>query len=178
MLSRVLFAPSRALRHQTESLRSFHSCSIRFDSLPTKDMPTATMSRGEFVRPRVADQAMVSRVETPIARPKVPEAVKEYGFEQAPNRYETWSESQRPKSEAMRGPRFEQMDPSSQPQSLSAMELINNYPIQFTQERVTSCDGGDGPLGHPRVFINLDKPEPKPCPYCGIRYQKTDHDHH
>lgn len=142
MLSRVLFAPSRALRHQTESLRSFYSCSIRFDSLPTKDMPTATMSRGEFVRPRVADQAMVSRVETPIARPKMPEAVKEYGFEQAPNRYETWSESQRPKSEAMRGPRFEQMDPSSQPLSLSAMELINNYPIQFTQERVTSCDGG------------------------------------
>jgi hypothetical protein len=24
---------------------------------------------------------------------------------------------------------------------------------------------GDGPLGHPKVFINLDKPGAKACPY-------------
>ena len=34
-----------------------------------------------------------------------------------------------------------------------------------------SCDGGGGPLGHPKVYINLDKPGPQSCPYCGLRYE-------
>jgi len=32
------------------------------------------------------------------------------------------------------------------------------------------CDGGGGPLGHPRVFINTDKPQICMCEYCGLPF--------
>lgn len=35
--------------------------------------------------------------------------------------------------------------------------------------RIVSCDGGGGALGHPKVYINLDKAgEPNVCPYCEL----------
>lgn len=34
----------------------------------------------------------------------------------------------------------------------------------------TWCDGGDAALGHPKVYINLDKPEINDCGYCGKRF--------
>lgn len=63
-------------------------------------------------------------------------------------------------------------------------KLVNpNWGIDMVAEvapiavagRVAVCDG-TGPyhdpnsLGHPRVYINLDKPGPHSCPYCGLRY--------
>ena len=46
-------------------------------------------------------------------------------------------------------------------------------------ETTVACDGGNGPLGHPRVFLQLVKGEVD-CPYCGRRYvlkkgAKADH---
>lgn len=35
---------------------------------------------------------------------------------------------------------------------------------------MVSCDGGGGPLGHPRIFINLDKPKICWCTYCGLPF--------
>lgn len=35
---------------------------------------------------------------------------------------------------------------------------------------MVECDGGGGPLGHPRIFINTDKPKICWCTYCGIPY--------
>lgn len=58
-----------------------------------------------------------------------------------------------------------------------AIKLVAEDPIVFSSERVVSCDGGGGPLGHPKVYINLDKPGAHPCGYCGKRFQKKD-DHH
>ncbi|MBE7635970.1 zinc-finger domain-containing protein [Sneathiella sp. P13V-1] len=29
------------------------------------------------------------------------------------------------------------------------------------------CDGGKGPLGHPRVYLNLGNDNQVECPYCG-----------
>jgi hypothetical protein len=29
---------------------------------------------------------------------------------------------------------------------------------------------GGGGMGHPRVYINLDKNKPIPCGYCGLKY--------
>ena len=143
MLGRVLVAPTRALRAQTFAFRSFSSCAARFESLPTKEqVATPYKAGGEFVRPKVEGSAIVSNVETPVAKPSNPQSLEEYGTDQAPNRAGVWSESQRPKSDAMKGPRFEQMDPRFQPQTLSAMELISNQPIHFTNKRVVSCDGG------------------------------------
>jgi uncharacterized Zn-finger protein len=91
----------------------------------------------------------------------------------------------------MTGPRFEQTDFSLQvsqlmeanrsgvilliihalqPQSLAAIELIHKQPVRWTHDRVVACDGGGGPSGHPRIFINTDKPEIAVCGYCGLPY--------
>lgn len=35
---------------------------------------------------------------------------------------------------------------------------------------MVACDGGGGPAGHPRIFINTDKPEISVCNYCGLPY--------
>ena len=29
-----------------------------------------------------------------------------------------------------------------------------------------ACDGGEGPLGHPRVFLNMGDQRHVDCPYC------------
>ncbi|KAF9886474.1 hypothetical protein FE257_011381 [Aspergillus nanangensis] len=94
---------------------------------------------------------------------------------QAPNRARTWAVSQQPREKAMTGPRFEQTLMEFQPQPLAAIELIHKQPVRWTKERVVSCDGGGGPLGHPKVFINTDKPDIATCGYCGVPYA---HEHH
>lgn len=35
---------------------------------------------------------------------------------------------------------------------------------------IVACDGGDGPLGHPRVYLNIGKEGHIECPYCSRRY--------
>lgn len=35
---------------------------------------------------------------------------------------------------------------------------------------VVACDGGDGPLGHPRVYLNIGREGHIECPYCSRRY--------
>ncbi|KAM6224720.1 NADH dehydrogenase [ubiquinone] iron-sulfur protein 6, mitochondrial [Rhynchocyon petersi] len=58
-----------------------------------------------------------------------------------------------------------------------AIDLIAEQPVSEVESRVISCDGGGGALGHPRVFINLDK-ETKTgtCGYCGLQFKQ--HHHH
>lgn len=53
---------------------------------------------------------------------------------------------------------------------MAAIELIHKQPVRWTKERVVSCDGGGGPLGHPKIFINTDKPEIATCGYCGVPF--------
>ncbi|KAJ6261476.1 hypothetical protein Dda_4146 [Drechslerella dactyloides] len=89
---------------------------------------------------------------------------------QAPNRVRTWAKSQMPRAAAMVGPRFEQTDLALQPRPLAAIELIHEQPVRFVKDRVVVCDGGGGPLGHPKIFINVDKPEVVPCGYCGLPF--------
>ncbi|ODV92636.1 hypothetical protein CANCADRAFT_1228 [Tortispora caseinolytica NRRL Y-17796] len=96
---------------------------------------------------------------------------------QAPNRVETWAKSQKPRREAMTGPRFEQKDLTAQPAPYAAIELIAEEPIRYISNHIAVCDGeslGYG-QGHPKVFINLDKPEAVPCTYCGTRYALDSH---
>ncbi|WP_339634521.1 zinc-finger domain-containing protein [uncultured Sneathiella sp.] len=33
-----------------------------------------------------------------------------------------------------------------------------------------ACDGGKGPLGHPRVFLNMGDKGAVECPYCSRYY--------
>lgn len=37
------------------------------------------------------------------------------------------------------------------------------------ESRTVACDG-DGPLGHPRVFLSIGAGDAIDCPYCGRRY--------
>ncbi|KIJ68458.1 hypothetical protein HYDPIDRAFT_185502 [Hydnomerulius pinastri MD-312] len=74
---------------------------------------------------------------------------------QSPNYPTTWSTNQQPRPVARSGPRFEQTFMELQPNPLSAMELIANEPIRVVHGRKAVCDGGGGPLGHPKIFINL-----------------------
>ncbi|XP_069469807.1 NADH dehydrogenase [ubiquinone] iron-sulfur protein 6, mitochondrial [Ambystoma mexicanum] len=57
-----------------------------------------------------------------------------------------------------------------------AIDLIKEEPVSEVDSRVVSCDGGGGALGHPKVYINLDK-ETKigTCGYCGLQFKKNPH---
>ncbi|XP_051872855.1 NADH dehydrogenase [ubiquinone] iron-sulfur protein 6, mitochondrial [Pristis pectinata] len=57
-----------------------------------------------------------------------------------------------------------------------AIDLVAEEPITEVTDRVVSCDGGGGALGHPKVYINLDK-ETKvgTCGYCGLRFKQKHH---
>lgn len=54
-----------------------------------------------------------------------------------------------------------------------AINLIAEVPPKQVKSRVVWCDGGSGPEGHPRVYINLDKPGNHSCGYCGLRFVKA-----
>ncbi|XP_051173351.1 NADH dehydrogenase [ubiquinone] iron-sulfur protein 6, mitochondrial [Leptopilina boulardi] len=58
-----------------------------------------------------------------------------------------------------------------------AIKLIEDVPPMAREDRIVACDGGGGPLGHPKVYINLDKPGNHSCGYCGLRFYKEDHHH-
>ncbi|KAJ3316359.1 hypothetical protein HDU93_004448, partial [Gonapodya sp. JEL0774] len=107
--------------------------------------------------------AVIDFTHTPVPNLKT---LQEGGLavEQAPNNAQTWSKSQRPRSMAYRGVRFEQTDLSKQPQPLSAQALIAEEPVRVVHGRKAVCDGGGGALGHPKVYIPLDIPgEVVPC---------------
>ncbi len=40
----------------------------------------------------------------------------------------------------------------------------------LVDSRVVACDGGDGPLGHPRVWLRIEG-EQTYCPYCSRIYR-------
>ena len=39
----------------------------------------------------------------------------------------------------------------------------------LVDSRVVACDGGDGPLGHPRVWLRIEQQQIY-CPYCSRLY--------
>jgi uncharacterized Zn-finger protein len=41
--------------------------------------------------------------------------------------------------------------------------------IEVDKDRV-GCDGGDGALGHPLVYLTMDAGGKVDCPYCGRRF--------
>ena len=40
----------------------------------------------------------------------------------------------------------------------------------YTQTHQVSCDGGDGALGHPLVFLELEDNGQIICPYCSRKF--------
>jgi uncharacterized Zn-finger protein len=45
------------------------------------------------------------------------------------------------------------------------------FEIIQVNQRSIACDGGDGPLGHPRVFLHMDQTDEITCPYCSRLYK-------
>ncbi|KAL6704542.1 hypothetical protein ACN47E_008171 [Coniothyrium glycines] len=97
---------------------------------------------------------------------------------QAPNYKGIWSRSQQRREVAMSGPRFEQTIMEDQPRPYAAIELIHKQPVRWVHERAVACDGGGGPLGHPKIFINVDKPQICWCTYCGLPFAHEKHRAH
>ncbi|KAA8894944.1 hypothetical protein FN846DRAFT_367055 [Sphaerosporella brunnea] len=122
--------------------------------------------------PNVANEASVP---APKDVAESIEAAEKARLMQAPNRATTWSKSQRPRALGMTGPRFEQTDLTMQPAPWAAIELIHQQPVRWSEKRVVECNGGGGPAGHPKIYINVDKPEVAPCGYCGLPYAHIKH---
>jgi uncharacterized Zn-finger protein len=40
----------------------------------------------------------------------------------------------------------------------------------YIEDMVAACNGGGGPLGHPRVYLNPAPPGKVECPYCSRLY--------
>ncbi|XP_065914995.1 NADH dehydrogenase [ubiquinone] iron-sulfur protein 6, mitochondrial-like [Dysidea avara] len=70
--------------------------------------------------------------------------------------------------EDARNTRF--VNKSKQVNEQFAINLLNEEPISVVKGNHVWCDGGDEPLGHPKVYINLDKPGVHDCGYCGKKF--------
>uniref|UniRef100_A0A1Y1KJY7 Zinc finger CHCC-type domain-containing protein n=1 Tax=Photinus pyralis TaxID=7054 RepID=A0A1Y1KJY7_PHOPY len=56
-----------------------------------------------------------------------------------------------------------------------AIKLVAQLKPICTRQNVVCCDGG-GALGHPKIYLNLDKPGLHACMYCGQTFmQSKDH---
>ncbi|KAJ2906230.1 hypothetical protein MKZ38_002655 [Zalerion maritima] len=125
-----------------------------------------------------ASPTKTTKTTASTSQPAVVEVEEHADVPQAPNRSEVWAKGQQPRSQAMTGPRFEQTDFDLQPAPYSAMELVHKQPVSWTSDRAAVCDGGGGPHGHPRIFINTDKPEIAACGYCGKPFANEHHREH
>jgi len=47
---------------------------------------------------------------------------------------------------------------------------LNPLEIIEIETETVGCDGGDGLLGHPLVYLALEANGAVDCPYCGRRY--------
>ena len=55
----------------------------------------------------------------------------------------------------------------------AAQQRVENMqPFEVIEVETTqvACDGGGGPLGHPRVYLTLSKEGEIECPYCSRKY--------
>ncbi len=64
---------------------------------------------------------------------------------------------------------------STQVNERFAIDLLAEEPVVVVRGNHTWCDGGRGALGHPKVYINLDRPEIMDCGYCGKRFLGDTH---
>jgi uncharacterized Zn-finger protein len=42
--------------------------------------------------------------------------------------------------------------------------------VIVVDKRRVKCDGGEGPLGHPRVFLEMGQGTEVECPYCDRKF--------
>ncbi|KAK4140536.1 lactobacillus shifted protein [Dichotomopilus funicola] len=166
-VSRLRGVAATAARQLSKpSPAAFSTTTRQFQDPPA---PTSSSSSSSTTTPAAASTT---------APPQVVEGAEPTSIAQAPNRHDVWSRSQRSRSAAMVGPRFEQTDFELQPRPYAAIELIHKQPVRWTHDRVVACDGGGGPEGHPKIYINTDKAEIATCGYCGLPFANEHHRPH
>ena len=52
--------------------------------------------------------------------------------------------------------------------------MVDDREVVITPEMYVRCDGGNGPAGHPIVFITLERGGEAVCKYCGRRFVLAD----
>ncbi|KAK4044638.1 hypothetical protein C8A01DRAFT_12018 [Parachaetomium inaequale] len=158
----VAAAAARQLpKRTTTTAATFSTTARQFQEAPSPPPPSTTSTTAQTQ-----------------TTPQVTEGAAPTAVAQSPNRADVWSHTQRPRAVAMTGPRFEQTDFELQPRPYAAIELIHQQPVRWTHDRIVACDGGGGPEGHPKIFINTDKPEIATCGYCGLPFANEHHRHH
>ena len=45
------------------------------------------------------------------------------------------------------------------------------FEVETVETPTVACDGGVGPLGHPRVFLHFGHDSEVVCPYCSRTYK-------
>lgn len=133
--------------------QGLHVCLVGRDGATMLSLFTGARLRLSCGRPFLALQASGNSFTTKSVDKNV--CVIDSAAPQAPNRQATWSRKQMPRHDAMDGARFETINLERQPKPLAAIKLIEQAPVREVAERVVSCDGGGGPLGHPKIYINL-----------------------
>ncbi len=48
----------------------------------------------------------------------------------------------------------------------AGMEAMQPFETIYIDSQVAACNGGGGPLGHPKVYLNLSADGKIECPYC------------
>ncbi|NMM45338.1 zinc-finger domain-containing protein [Rhodospirillaceae bacterium KN72] len=51
---------------------------------------------------------------------------------------------------------------------------IDEPEIEIVDHSRVSCDGGGGPLGHPKVYLQMGQDRKVDCPYCDKRFVLKD----
>ncbi|KAG9246958.1 hypothetical protein BJ878DRAFT_494949 [Calycina marina] len=160
--SRAIWQASRRIQASSQRFYAFsanENQSINTSDKP-KDVPNVSKTNEISIKEPSTEQPLQETVE----------AAENMRVLQSPNRVGKWSRSQNPRANAMSGPRFEQTIMELQPQPYAAIDLIHKQPVRWSKSRIVECDGGGGPLGHPKIFINTDKPQICQCEYCGLPY--------
>jgi uncharacterized Zn-finger protein len=57
----------------------------------------------------------------------------------------------------------------ARPASFSGL-FMTPFETIYIDEMVAACNGGGGPLGHPRVYLNLAPSGTVECPYCSRQF--------
>jgi uncharacterized Zn-finger protein len=56
---------------------------------------------------------------------------------------------------------------------------MKHFEVTYIRSLETTCDGGGGPSGHPKVYLHIDEDESRVvCPYCSrtfVLVQQPDH---
>ena len=55
------------------------------------------------------------------------------------------------------------------------MSETRDLPNISVEEDTICCDGGNGPSGHPSVYLKIGPTGSIICPYCSRRFVKTQH---